>query len=1001
MLGRLLSSAGASGESLGHGRRVFKIVAEAIALLTIGTAACDVVDRLLPDHVVDLRQKPFAAIVEQRRSQAVEYDSLMRDGDGVSQERLSKITKKPTGRIADEDMDTLLLNLLGESEREEGTDDANLHGEEEEDDNDDLHSSWGGGRHNKAKTSREFQEKYRVVSSDERAAALKSIATRSQERESSSLTVKILSLAAAKQSIMIDSVHMRFMQLEDFLEFALESRLADTISPKDSHMRYVVTQLGQLSAVALTACAAHKLWGRNASGSPAGYNSSGAMSKTMGLVNVYEQYVRWLSELHTRPSSSAALRQLRKWRLYEASNHRWVPFAVLGICAFAMFNSSEGLAALPLVLPPSQGADADADEAVGLLALPFHRQLQQQLKPGLVNETLPAWLADVFEPHEDEQMVLSPSVWQGATREDPFHRHRLSIELIESPVLENALYRGIVFNRLLGHATAVAGSVTGPTGLLFRGLAHVLSAAVAALPPTQPLSLAQAAQVPMPERHLIAGGFTWALFMQHVYRSTGSLLLATMLSSCFNAWCLSYEYSARDDFVKRSSSAYTQFKKLHVAWFQAFLPIDDGNGNGNGGGSDGGGGVGASWLDTFASPVYWALRVNSVVPSDWNQVPSWLRGWVGAGEGPVASSVWLDDITPVQIRALAKRVVEVFATSEGDDKAEPKLGVTDIVDLLVALEQAVAMADTRPFRGVESNLTAIEDWSGDNLLLRRLLLDAMLQRQRPALREAVGAQAFHTRQVHLPPHIQTQGEQLPQSAGLPKGRAHAACLDHLLASQAENEAFRLDVKLEAVASRFPHGLTEKGVESLLTHALRRGFCGTVRIDYAAFQAALFRWHDEPANSSSSPSSSSEAFLDLIDGYWRTVNAAQEGAVQRFLRAHAFVSFVELAGRATMSQEELRAVDNRMLRFVGAACEQEAALFLTSAGLGPARFGRLLRRQCSRAPECAKLDAEWRGFVEARLSVGRLAPRFAAKLDELHRQRIKLRRPVAEEVVLRR
>jgi len=264
--------------------------------------------------------------------------------------------------------------------------------------------------------------------------------------------------------------------------------------------------------------------------------------------------------------------------------------------------------------------------------------------------------------------------------------------------------------------------------------------------------------------------------------------------------------------------------------------------------------------------------------------------------------------------------------------------------------------------------------------------------------------------------------------------ARETCVSLALLNEAEEKAMHLEAKRRAVAACYgPRGLSRAGVERLLGHVLNKGFlclwpgpgakavAGTgagakagvgvssggfgtgneTTLDLDAFTAALFRWQSV---------TDKDVFLDLVDDYWRVAMAAHEAAAARFESTHPFKLAVELAGRRPTS-EDYAAFDAKRSQFTAAAREQEAVHFLSSLGLTPEKYARLLQAQRARQPECAKLDDEWRAFVETEgcnsgTGTGTTSPllrrislRFEQRLKEM--QGLRLARPVAEEVVLRR
>jgi hypothetical protein len=176
----------------------------------------------------------------------------------------------------------------------------------------------------------------------------------------------------------------------------------------------------------------------------------------------------------------------------------------------------------------------------------------------------------------------------------------------------------------------------------------------------------------------------------------------------------------------------------------------------------------------------------------------------------------------------------------------------------------------------------------------------------------------------------------------PQTTAKGVCLQHTLASQADATAFNLDVKMRAVLQRFPRGLTQPQLEAVLAHILKSAVMSDVRLDYSVFSATLFRWQ------AASQATEGEAFLDLVDGFWRSSLAGAEAAAQRFENAHVFATSVELAGRP-LTVEDARAIEDRRSIFVRAALMSEAALYLQMIGLAPAEYARLLQRQRARRP----------------------------------------------------
>ena len=981
--GRLLSTSGGGGSTPEGLKRALRMAAESTALVLIAALVYEAVDRAVPSKTVDLRQAPFKAIVEQKRSQIAEYSELMKAGDKVAADLLAKITKKQRP-IADIDMEQLLINLLGEPALPEN---QNGEGEEEDQEEDEEAtkevSAAMGGRslallESKLKPG-DFKERYRVLSLQERSEALKSLAVHAQagiNASTAALSVQVLSLAAAKQVLLLDDLHDRFLQLEDYMEHTLEDRLMQTVNPAEAQTRFVLTELSQLVAASGAAVAAHRFWSSGRAGSST-YNSSGSVSPR-GFVDAYSENIRRLQELCQRPTS-AWLQLLRKWRLRDAKN-KGMPFVFLGLATWVMVGYSQSKSEIALLQPPS-----NMDPVLTtLLAPPIHEVMQKFIKRPLLQQSsgsgkeqaaaaAAAISGEAFEPLEEEEMVVTPAVWPGATKQDPFHETRMLMELVQAPILENALYRGVIFNRMLAHAVAVAGPATGPAAGAWVALAHVFSALAAALPSRQPLTFAQVADVPVPERQLVFSGFAWALFLQTVYRASGSLLLVTLYSSLYNAALLAYEYSARGDFVRPLSSVYGLASELHVQWFKAFLlPVD------------GGRVVLGLPVEAWTSPLYWAVRVNGATAPFRRALGLHPAESVSPPHTGIISPA---EITPEQIRALAARAMEAYSDSP------TTLDPAGIVSLLVALEAAVAHADTRPFDfggGVQvGNFSDAEDWHGGNVRLQRLLVDAQLLKQRPALREAMGAEAFQLRQ-----QVQVGGNppyRLLSSS--PQTAAKGVCLQHTLASQADATAFNLDVKMRAVLQRFPRGLTQPQLEAVLAHILKSAVMSDVRLDYSVFSATLFRWQ------AASQATEGEAFLDVVDGFWRSSLAGAEAAAQRFENAHVFATSVELAGRP-LTVEDARAIEDRRSIFVRAALMSEAALYLQIIGLAPAEYARLLQRQRTRRPECAKLDDDWRSFMESDAAWRRkYSVQYARRLTEL--KGLRTRRPVSEEAMLRR
>lgn len=876
-----------------------------------------------PRKVIDVIEQPFKRIIDQKQSQKSEYKAIVADIKSKTSSQLSSIMKIESSKrpINDEDVEELLGNLFTSKNitKDILKDDAS-----EKEEEDVMFRAAFGRRSDASNRKDDFQEVYRVLSDAEKQAMIANIDAPGSAVGSTILT-RVLSLSAQKHSALINLTE-RFMELEQMLDQSFDGKLAEHISPFDAFSADLSVVMGTLAGACASAAASHRfmvwaaqkgqLWA-------AGYNAANNLS-SLGLSDLYASVkIRSEKAKHFFDSSIKSYFSIRSTI---PNMYRMFPSVFLFILFYTIASDFNDLCSLSkereLLALDDQLQQYPSLASIGLWSPQKYIEL---IKPQC------EWMGEVVD--DEEVCVLAPKIWPGATAADPFGPWRIAMQLVSSPVFDNVIYRGIVFNRLL----TVVG--TSSPSVLW---AHVLSAIVTSANADERVNLMTVFNIPISESVLFGISIVQAIGMQMLYKATGSLLACCALSSASNAALLAYEFCTREDFVKQHSWLFKAATELE-AWL----------------------------LQPFFSP---RLSLQSII--SWqlfeyrkSRIFSAALSMVNSKRPDEASGIYASDITEDQIDNLAIRIMEVYASSydppeEKGQRAgstfgsiptlharslsERRLASRDIVNLLVAIEAAIVRADRRPIREISMfagnfNFRTADSWNGENIVMQRCILDSFLRTQRPDLRSAMRASEFSAHQIY-----RSQPLSANKSAGknqfLSESQSDRALYDELM----------LNATILAVERTYPSGLSLDELGGVLRHVLWRAVEPTVLLDYNEFVRSLFTWYDLE---------SVEPFLDLLEGMYTRLHSTYTKEAHLFTRVNLDDFQCELAGRAINVQDIMK-LDRKMKVHIDAALTREGMSYLHSLGLTPMAFSRLLVRYKSRYEDCSKLDREWREYLES-------------------------------------
>lgn len=890
--------------------KALRITAEGLSYC-VAIIACET---LMPRKVIDINEPAFKVFPQQKMSLEAEYRDVVKAIEVGTAKKLGELFQQNRKKASlDADSSIEFLNNLLLLPFDDATDMP-------------LKSRAKVESQSPPKTQNQVQEEFRVFASDEEVRSR--YLTFPSVRNGDDLITSVLNVhsdSSWSQAMLL----AKWLDLEDMLETNFEIKLAEAISPSDAHKDFLGTSTLILLGVGATATLFHQVMQaalKSKSLLALDYNAA-ALSQHLGLSRiskiVTEEFERRRDEVKKLPWRTRTFWQHLNWDRLTWHPRSWVAvyLFVLPIYLAWSFNCENKQRRLLDEKGP--------DEARATAALQARSEaLKQKLR--LVVED-PNRDADDDELLSLLRVLEPPVIWPGATKADPFTPQRLAMAVIEGPIVENLIFRGIVLNRLL--SMAGTGPSPGP-----RALAHVASVLVAQSPD---FNSDQNTVFGLSELEILVAGIAQAAAAQAIYVHTGSLLLPIVMGAALSFARLHYEFISRTDFVQQTSWYYRALTTSVSGSMEANV-----------------GRAGnylmhlrhTAWFD-----VVRMLRPRDIPPlisdADLNTLTSKIMQTFASVNDSPAEKGQSPDVKFASMGALRQ------ATA-----TPPRLGAIDLCNLFVALERSLIFADTSTLDNV--NAADFVGLEGSSTAQKRVELEVALSALAPALQKFTGYDAISR-------HVTRNGKPVSANRSPDKMALVAAMAPY----EAMRDEFMLGCIYNAINKKYPHGLDEAGVKEMITYLLRQCVHPNTFLDLAAFDHALFGWY--APISSGSPSSSTlhkEAFLDLINGYFVALHKAYVKEVALYKERFGDDFECALVGRQPTAADRHR-VAKEMRVMIDAALRREGVAYLHVFGLTPAAFSRLLRRHSLQHPEVRLLEKQWTEFLEGGFQQRQLASFF--------------------------